>query len=587
MPFLLIRSKKVDRLIEMTRAGLVMSPFFLSVWACVLSVGWLMPIHYRPWLSFHTDAWIAFVCLIPAFVVAFKVRASVTWHTLNILVLILLFIPWIQYAFGIVPMIGNVWISFAYLLGFLLALITGAQWEQSSPGQLIDGLFLAIGIAGILSVGIQLYGWLELDGLQFWVMDSYAARPHANFGQPNQLATFLLWGLLASIWGWLFKRISGWGAILIALFLLFGIALTSSRTAWVGLGLLIAASWIWKGLWRDSRLPWVVSILGLYFVICVIALTHLKFSGHFAQNNVQVVMDEAARMSGNIRLSAWLSFIDAIWQSPLFGYGWNQSGAAQMAVAVDHPALHNFFSYSHNLFLDLVLWCGIPLGVAISTFLLFWLWKIIKAVDSADSAVLLLFVLIVANHAMLELPLYFAYFLLPVGMVIGVLHIRLGLQPVMKTRRWTFMAMSLFGGLLLACIIRDYLRVEDSYRILRMEWDNFEVTRPVYPPDVILLTQWHDYMRYARFEPKGGLSREELEWMRSVTSLFPNMIFFNKLATALALNGEPDEASLWIKRMCKIAPLQQCLLVKQDWARQAVRYPEIAAIPWPVDIKGE
>jgi O-antigen ligase len=569
----------------MSQKRFVMTPFWLCLWSIVLAVGWLLPNHYQPWLSFHTDAWMGLAFSMASVAVILRTRGPVMWHRITLLVALLPCIVTIQYVLGIVPMAGNAWISFIYLFGLLLAILTGAHWEANNAGQFINALFLAIGIAALLSVGLQLHTWLGRDGLGLLSMGGRLERPHANFGQPNQLATFLLWGLLAVAWGWLHKRIGVWTALLISFYLLFGIALTASRTAWIGVSLLVCLSWFWRGLWRDARLPWVVTGLGIYFVLCVVyagwlqSLLQVSGAGIGRAAIANVVQMNA---KGDPRQLAWTAFADALSQHPLWGFGWNQSGLAQMSVASEHPQIGKFFSYSHNLFFDLVLWCGIPLGLLISLALLWWLWKRFSAVRNAENAVLLLFVLIVANHAMFELPLYFAYFLLPVGMMIGVLNVRLGAKPVMYTSRGFFFALWLATTILLSLIIRDYLRVETSYRILRMEWYNFKMSAVHAPPDVLLLTQWQEYIRYARFVPIGGLTNEELNWMRHVTGLYPNMIFFNKIATAMALNHRPDEAALWLKRLCKIAPEEECLLVKKDWARQSLKEPAIAAVPWPL-----
>jgi hypothetical protein len=88
---------------------------------------------------------------------------------------------------------------------------------------------------------------------------------------------------------------------------------------------------------------------------------------------------------------------------------------------------------------------------------------------------------------------------------------------------------------LMTLIIRDYSRIEPSYQILRMEWSRIEITMPVGPPDVLLLTQWHDYIKYARFEPRAGLSVEDLDWMRNVAALFPGTIFFSQACDGLSL----------------------------------------------------
>jgi O-antigen ligase len=562
----------------MTNTKLVLTPFWLVFSSCTLAIGWLLPNHYYPWVSFHSDAWIALALLLAA--AAFlRMRGPQPLHRITVLVALLICVPWLQYAFGLIQQPGEAWISCTYLFGLFLALLVGARWESNSPGQVGDGLFLAIGIASMLSVGLQLQQWFQLNGLELWTMGGGPDRPHANFGQPNQLGTFLLWGVLAAAWGYGRKHLGGWSATLLAAYLLFGAALTGSRTAWVGVALLIGAVWWWRPLWANSRWPWVATGMGLYFVLCVVGAAWLRQT-LLEQSPMDV--DHLFRHSGEIRPLAWSIFLDAAWQQPWFGYGWNQSALAQMAVASEHPPLHVVFTYGHNLFLDLVLWCGIPLGLLISFSLVWWFFKRFGAVQSAENAVLMLVLLVVANHAMFELPLYYAYFLIPTGLVMGALHTRLGVQPILLMGRRASLALWFAAATLLALIIRDYTRVEPSYQTLRLEWSRIKMTLPVGPPDVLLLTQWHDYIKFARIEPKAGLSAEELGWMRNVTGLYPNPILLHKLAITLGLNQRPDEARLWLKTLCKVAPDSECLIAEKLWARQSLKYPEIAAIPWPV-----
>lgn len=560
----------------MNDSKLAMTSFWLILWSFVLAFGWVLPNHQRPWTAFHSDAWVALAFLVASASVFIRVREPLTWHRITVFAALLVCIPWLQYVLDLVPLAGNAWISSAYLLGFMFALLAGAQWEKFTPGQVTDGLFLAIGVAAILSVGLQLRQWLGLEGLELWTMGGGPDRPFANLGQPNQLGTLLLWGLLAGAWGWRREHIGGWIVTFLAIYLLFGVALTGSRTAWISVALLVAASWFWRRLWSNTRLVWVVSGLALYFVVCVLVMGWRRIG------SPGVELNDLARMSSEIRPLAWAVFLDAAWQHPFFGYGWNQTTLAQLAVATEHLSLGGVFSYSHNLFLDLVLWCGIPLGLMVSAALLWWFWKRLRAVKNAESAILVLFLLVIAVHSMLELPLFYAYFLLPVGMVMGALNTRLGARPVIAMGRKLAMGLWLVTTALLALIIRDYARVESSYQTLFLEWSRIKITMPVGPPDVLLLTQWHDYIKFARVEPKSNLSDDELAWMRNITGLFPSGIILHKFSTVLALNQRPEEAQLWLKRMCKTIPESECHAVKAIWARQSLKYPEIAAIPWPV-----
>lgn len=543
-----------------------------------LAVAWLLPNHYPPWSTFHMDAWTAIMMLLAATAVIVRSTGPVAWQGITLLVAVLILIPGLQYGFGMVMMSGTAWISIAYLTGFLLALLIGARWESASPGQLADGLFLAIVIAALVSVGLQLHQWLSLDLLDIWSMGDGYGRPFANFGQPNNLGTFLLWGLLAAAWGLARQRIGVWVALFMASYLLFGLALTQSRTAWLAVVILVGASWIWRRLWSDPRWPWVVTGLGLYFALCVISIGWLN---RLFLLTLSSDMGDITRMSGELRSVVWALFIDAALQQPYLGYGWNQVGLAQLTAALDHPALHVPFSHSHNLFLDLMLWCGIPVGLFVSVYLVRWFWRSLRAVSSAEDAVLLLFLCVVGNHAMLELPLHHAYFLLPVGLVMGALNVRLGAPPILVVGRWSVIVVWLASVALLSLLIRDYSRVEASYQTLRFEWAHIKSETRGGPPEVLLLTQWREFIRLARFEPTNGMSADDLDWMRKVTSTYRSTGAFHKLATALAMNQQPDEAQLWLKRMCKIVSESQCAAVKVAWANQSLSNPNIAAVPWP------
>lgn len=558
----------------------LMKPFWFGCWVVTLTLGWLLPNHHAPWLSFHADAWVALAMLLAAAAAIWRSSQSVAWHHITVLVALLMGLPWVQYATGLVQSAGVAWLYSTFLLGLLLALLVGAHWEATNPGRLADGLFLAVGLAAIVSVGLQLQQWLELDGLWLLNLRASVLRPSANLGQPNQLATLLLWGVLAAAWGVARGRINGWPAVLMAAYLLFGIALTGSRTAWLGVALLVGAVWLWRHLWESKRMPWVVTGLSVYFGVSVVGVGWLSQTSN-AGTDLPAALEGVTRMSGEIRPLAWAAFIDAAWQKPWGGYGWGQVALAQMAVATEHPNLSFVFSYSHNLLLDLVLWCGIPLGLLVFISLFVWLLQRMRAAKDACDVVLLLFLLVVGNHALLELPLYFGYFLLPVGLVMGMLNTRLSAPVLFSVRRSTLIVMWLLAATLLALIIRDYARVESSYRTLRMEWDGIETTESVAPPDVLLLTQWHDYIRSARIEPRSSLAEADLEGMRYAIVVSPNLLIFYKLASSLALNQQPDAAGAWLQRMCKVTSAVNCHRLQKVWASQASRYPDMAAVVWP------
>jgi hypothetical protein len=560
-----------------------MSWQWLILWACVLTIGWLLPSHHYPWLAFHTDAWVASVLLIAtAWVCRFDTRPLFV-PVISVVLVALIVLVGAQTLVGVIDLSGIGWISALYLLGLLLAILTGAKWESRSPGQLGDGLFLAIGIAAILSVGLQLKLWLQIEGfegLEFWALESNPSRPSANIGQPNQLGTLLLWGVLAAVWGWVRGYLRGTAAVTIILYLCFGVALTASRTAWIAVILLIGFAWIWRGVWPYKFAPVIATFLGIAFAF-INGLTNWL---PFALNTTSTQKIEAFTvMSGQVRLIAWETLGVAALNGPFWGYGFNQVAKVQITSTTDRVALENVFAHSHNLFLDLTLWCGLFIGFSLSLFLIWWLWTRIKAVHTPAAAVVLMAVVVVANHSMLELPLHYAYFLLPTGMMIGMLDRQLGIRSTFSIHRAILPTLWFTVATMFCVVVYDYFRIEESYDNLRWEEMRFKVQR-IPAPDVVLLTHWRHYIDFARYEPRSGEDEENLVQMRKLAANFPTSFILHKMATTLALNGQPEEAAVWLVRLCKNFG-GDCLNAKKIWLKQANRNSEIAAIAFPVAVE--
>ena len=554
----------------------VMTDFWLAAWAVTLAIGWLLPNHYLPWSAFHFDAWSAVVLSLAAAAVLLRARGPMPCHPAAVLVGAVALVPGLQQLAGMMVFSGNTWVCTAYLLGLLLAVLTGAKWESSSPGQLADGLFLAIVMASIISVGLQLHQWLGFDSFEVWIMPDNFSRPFANFGQPNQLATFLLWGQLALAWGFVRGKISGATAALGSVYLVFGLAMTGSRTAWVGAALLLAGVWIWKRHWARP-VPWLVTGLVALFALCVGSLGSLS---EWLLIGVAPDLDNPARLATETRPMIWRLFAQAVLHQPWFGYGWNQVTLAHLQVALDRPPVGSLFAHSHNLFLDLFVWCGIPIAVVVSLSLVAWLWARARAVDNPQDAILVLLLVVVANHAMLELPLHYAYFLFPVGMIAGALGVRQSVPVWFHVGRKLVGVLWLIAVVLLALIVRDYSRIEPGFQQLRYEWARIKTT-PSAPPEVLILNQWREFIRFARFEPTAGMSEPELAWMRGVVSIHPGAEPFQKMATAAALNGKPEEALWWLLRLERMMPKGQVAIVKRAWGVMSAQDPRIAAVHWP------
>ena len=183
---------------------------------------------------------------------------------------------------------------------------------------------------------------------------------------------------------------------------------------------------------------------------------------------------------------------------------------------------------------------------------------------------------------MLEFPLSYAYFLVPVGLMMGAMDAaapsRFRLR-VPKPAAWALVAVA--GGLFVA-IAAEYVEVETNTRTLQLELARVGTHKIVSTaPDLVLLTQWDAYLRFARIEPKPGMRPGELDWMGKVVERFPYANAQFNVAAANALNGRPDVARQMLARMCHLHTRQNCLHQLREWRELALEYPQLIAVPLP------
>jgi O-antigen ligase len=550
-------------------------PFWLTVSALALAWCWLLPNHVPPWSGFHADAWAAIVLgLISAYALV-KTSHVTQWHGLTVLTVALLAVVVIQYAAGLIQLFGVAWINMAYLLGLLVALLAGSAWERASRLQCADLLFVAVVIGAALSVVLQIHQWLGLEAVGPWILRSSGSRHFANMVQPNQLASLLLLGVLGCAWlnrrGWVHRYV----AIFLAMFLLFGVALTESRTGWINVVLIGAALVTWRQLPGLARLPSVAVVLLGFYAICVLVLPTIN--EFFSASDVPM---ELRSMGDSTRIQLWSTLIEAASLRPWFGLGWGQVGHAQFLVNVEQMMNGVALQNAHNLLLDLVLWLGLPLGLAVAASLGWWAWVAVRRVSNVFQALMLLFLAVLSVHAMLEYPLQYAYFLLPAGLMAGALNTSLGLRVLFQTPKWTGILVMVAAVAVLAVTIKDYLRVETSFYGLRFEQRKIQTTIPATPPDVLVLTQWSDFIAFARVDPAQTHDPQDIERASNLVKTMPSALGMYKLAAMLAFANRPVEAQRWQQVLCKVNNPTLCKNMQDLWVEESKTRPAMASVPW-------
>lgn len=516
----------------------------------VFLISWLLPNHYVPWLGAYQDALALGALFLLTMATCFSVP-NWQFSRFNAGLFVFSLLPLLQWLTGQVAFFGDALMASYYLLAFALALLLGTTLAKTGSFELSARYFsVVLLLAAVFSTWIALRQWLLLSG-SIWVADlPYAARPFANMAQPNNLATLLGLGL-AAIWYLFEKRLLGRTAgSVLAIFLLFGLVLTQSRTPWLA-GLAILVFWSWKHFDKRTGLRLhPLMVLGWYVLFIALVLLFPLLS----EELLLASQDLAARATASSRLPMYKQFYLAILQGPLLGYGALQTPAAQLAITPVF-AIRELTAYSHNIVLDIFVWFGPLVATPVLAMAGFWLLKLASSATRPESILGLVMAGFIFTHSMLEYPHAYAVFLVPLGLVLGVAQLECRRQ---KTLPLTRKSVGLFVSGMAALglwIAYEYVVLEQDYRLMRFEKANIGQVKAEQPaPDVVLLTQLREYTRFVRTEAASGMSAAELELMRAVTYRFPYSFSLIRYAKALAYNGHHQEAAehlVLLKKMHK------------------------------------
>jgi O-antigen ligase len=477
-------------------------------------------------------------------------------------------IPLLQLAAGQIVFTSDAALASLYLGGFGLATAAGASLAVPRRAELLDGLCAVFIAAATISTGMAAWQWLHL-GSSLYVADlGPGARPFANLAQPNHLSTLLGMAVAATLRGYEVRRIRGWVAVMAIAWFAFGMLMAQSRTGWL-FAAVVAIGWFALRRRAGLRLPGLAVLAGvLLFALGVLCWARLGDA--FLLHNVAL----EDRLTSSGRTLIWPVLIDAARQAPWFGYGWNQVGMAQLATALAHPSADHWYTDSHNLVLDLVLWTGVPLGLLLSALLAFWFVRQVRRCTDPDRWTLLLAISAVLLHAMVEYPHSYLYFLLPVGLMMGLLE---GPPQASRTRGLPALSLGLpLAGMLvmLVWVGVEYMRVEQAFRQFRFVHARIGVdkvsTAPI--PEVLLLDAPREMHRMMIIEPGPNWSAADLRRLREVAERFPTVPVLFRYAQVVGLNGQPEESARALGLLCKLNSERGCREVLVDWAELQSRH---------------
>lgn len=501
------------------------------------SISFLLPNHYFPWLTAYQD-FSMFLTLL--FVLVILLSTDVIFDKKIIIFSCISLIPIFQFIFHKIFFLGDALIAFIYLFAFAISYLVGLNLARQNQISILLKYFSTILIfCSIVTLYLILKQWLLLTNGGVWIADlAPGARPYANFAQPNNCATFLCMGLMATLYFYEKKYIHPYCGVFLASFIILGIVLTQSRTAWV-FTLVFLIWWFWKTRYFQTRLyKFSVFYFVALFVGFIILVPYI--SDYLGVTNTADAVTRAT--SGYLRIPMWHQMLLAIKEQPFGGYGWNQVSVAQQVVFLDYPTSEQIDD-SHNILLDLLIWNGIPLGFAIIGFFTWWLYRLSLLATTIETFIALAMVGAVLVHAMLEYPLDYAFFLLPVGFLLGLVQSYDKTIKIIEIPRKFTGAVLVSASFLFIWIFVEYRIIEKDVELVRFESLNIGTLHAEHDaPDVILLTQLREQIRFIRTQPKVNMTQDELNWMRQVTYRFATSGNLYRYAQALALNNQLEEA---------------------------------------------
>lgn len=511
---------------------------------------WLIPNHQLPWTTFHSDLVVSIGLVVLGYCVFYRyqgtaIELSPIHFSLVGLIFVSLGYKWLAnehyWTQSLLPAL--------YFFGFFLAILVGQLLVREASPNFDAIVFIPALVAAMISVGLQLAQWLHLPSYEItdiWIVQTVGIRPAANLNQPNQLATLLLWGCASAMHYFLQKKISLPIASLAIAFICFGVGLTLSRTALLSYFLISILFFIVNRVRLQLKhvifwlLPTFVLLASWNLHSIVPGLLNLSNAGDSAITNLN--------RDGGLRLTIWHMFIAAILEKPLFGFGPLMNLAAQYSQLSNFPELGGvLYANSHNIVIELALWYGLPVAAVV---LLIWGRMLISLgqsffqVENQDKCLIVVLLLMLV-HASLELPLHHAYFLLPVGLIVGGL---LGKGSMLFSRYKLLVPVRFLLGLIIFSFIsviyltKEYLEIEKQVVTFRFREANIANTPDLIIPKLFMLDQLSAQLQFNSVDTNAQLSDVELKALRRYVDSYTYCDVVEKFLQILVNNEKMEDA---------------------------------------------
>lgn len=556
----------------------------MSFIACLLmAMAWMQPLHILPWVSWHSEV-LAFLGLFLGvgiqLVPALLTRKRLQLPMAGLLPLAIALVIVCQSLAGSYAYAGTAIVIVVYILSTVLATVLGVSVRGPI---LLENISVLVILAAISNVFIAVIQSLGLDFPSAFLNPlPEVRRPGGNLGQANHLGTLLGMGVAALLFLTEKRKISGLLATVLGLVVVFGIAVTESRTAYVSmLGLLL-----WRLLGSvgpiDRRL--FLQVVGIF-----VAFQIFWFCWPILYNEYWILGGSGnaggrALEGLGVRWVVWGQLLEAVTLKPWFGWGFGGVAAAQNAVAHTDMAGEPF-SYAHTIVLDFAVGLGLPLTLVVLTVSVVWLYRRVTNMQTLESRYAMASIIPLGVHSLFEFPFTYAYFLFPGFFFVGVLERERVHSTSLSINSKVYAALYVLMAGLAIVLLMDYVKLEEDFRNARMEVVRVGEAMPAIDySEITVLNQLSALSKATRLSIKPAMSKTDIQMLKNVALIYPWSACQSRYALALALNGDPTEARRQLQVVRAMHGLKTYRSIKGRWIELSKeRFPELRVFNFPVE----
>ncbi len=550
-------------------------PLRLCLVLCGLMVSapFLLPYHYFPFPTFYTE-WSAFVIGLAALGVMGLApsRHAVPVPAMSPGLFALTAVLVVQVALGEVAYPLRSAMGALYSIWAALIVMLGA-WLGSEMGEdtVSHSLQWWLAIAGAL---VAASGFFQIYHTPLPAGMTLVSPPNTAMfgviGQQNNFANYLGLTLLSVAFLYSRKALGANSALLMALLMSTGMALSGSRSSWAYMLVNVAVVPLVRraGSPEEAKriLRFVLFALVVFVLVQVMNLYTDVFTGpegKASSSGQRLMLEKNLEISGTGRgqlfLYAWLIFLS----HPVLGAGFGEYAWRAFELAMDLPGFvpAGIDRHSHNLFLQLLAETGIVGLLCVAVPLASWFYRMGWRHLTPARCWALGVLAIMGLHSMLEFPLWHADFLGVFALLFGLASPAFAAIDLNRLRRGFFLIVLVSGGLTARGVWSDYREFEEWYLKLEAKGKRGE------PFD------GRDFETLLAFQEKGSFFapyferllteatelderdlNDKLALNTQVMRLYPVPSVVHRQIVLLALAGRGDEAARTLRGAVRVYP---------------------------------